>query len=179
MFSFSNLLSFCSFSWIKASKLCCYINFVDSSATFCRGSNSQLLRLNSTYEFAFSIFNFSLLGFHCRLLMCPYASLVCTSQGIINDTWGIMWLTSLSYVHGCFYYDWKIVLGVTNCWSISSTLKLLSMATPFSTYSCTITWSNCLLKLLITIIFSISPHCNYNLNNFLHYNKILTIRYYV
>ncbi len=47
-------------------------------------------------------------------------------------------------------------------------LILLLMAVPFSICSCIITKSNCLLKLLVTILFSISPHFNSILNNLLH-----------
>jgi hypothetical protein len=64
--------------------------------------------------------------------------------------------------------DWKNFLSVTKCWSIWFALKLLLMVMPFSTYSCTIIWYNCLLKLLITILFSIFPHSNSNLNKLLH-----------
>jgi hypothetical protein len=42
------------------------------------------------------------------------------------------------------------------------------MVVPFSTCSCSITWFNCLLKFIVTIIFSISPHSNSNLNKLLH-----------
>jgi hypothetical protein len=51
----------------------------------------------------------------------------------------------------------------------------LLMATSFSSCSCNKTWFNCLLKLLLIILFYISPHFNSNFNKLLHYNKILTV----
>jgi hypothetical protein len=161
-----DLLSFCFFSWIKASELCCCIRPTDSNTTICQSSNSRLIHLN--YEFAFSILHYSFLEFCCRLLVHLYASLIFTSQGIIYIAWGVMWLTCLSFVHECFCFDWETFLGVTNYQSIWSILKLLLMATPFSTCSCTITWSNHLFKCLVIILFSISPHFNSYWNKLLH-----------
>jgi hypothetical protein len=137
--SLSNLWRIYFSSWIKTSKLCCCIRPTNFNITFCQGSNSWLLHLNSTYEFAFSIWLSSLLKFHYRLLVYLYASLLCTSQGIIDAAWITLWPEGFSSVHGCFYSDWKTLLGVTNYWFIWFTLKLLLMAVPFSTCSYIIT----------------------------------------
>ncbi len=73
----------------------------------------SIFHLNSTCESAFSIWH-SLLEFHCRLLVCLYASLVHTLQEIISVVWSIMWLAGLSFVHKCFCSNWKTLLGVIN-----------------------------------------------------------------
>jgi hypothetical protein len=134
----------------------------------CWSFNSQLFHLNSTCEFSSSIWHFSLLKFCCKWLVHLYASLVCTSWKIVDVTWSIMWDVCFFCIHKCLCFDWKRFLGVTNYWSILSTPKFLFMAAPFYTCSCTITWSNYLLKLLITILFSISPCSNSNLNKLMH-----------
>ncbi len=87
--SFFDLLTFCSSPRIKTFKLCCYIRFANSNTTFYRGSDSQLLCLNSICEFAFSIWRSPLLEFYCRLLVHLYASLVCISRKIISVAWSI------------------------------------------------------------------------------------------
>ncbi len=91
--------------------------FVDSNTTLCWGLNSRLLCLNSTCEFAFSIWHSSLLEFCSRLLVHLYVLPICISRGIISATSCILWLVGLFSVHGCFYYVWKTFLGVSNRWS--------------------------------------------------------------
>jgi hypothetical protein len=165
--SLFNLLNLSSSSWIKTSKLCWCIRVANCSTTLCWGSISRL-HLNSTCEFTFSIWCFSLLEFCYKLLVCLYASLICISRGIISVAWGVLWLAGLFSIQGCFYFDWKTILGMTNCWSTWFAFKFLLMAMPFSTCSCSITWTNYLFKLLATISFSISPHSNSNPNKLMH-----------
>jgi hypothetical protein len=50
-----------------------------------------------------------------------------------------LWPASLSSIHKCFCYDWKILLGVINYWFIWSTFKFLFVVASFSTCSCTMT----------------------------------------
>jgi len=82
--SFYDLLSFCCCSWIKASESCCYIKVVDSNIAFCQSSDSRLLHVNSTYEFAFLIWCFTFFEFCCKLLVHLYASPIYTSWGVIG-----------------------------------------------------------------------------------------------
>jgi hypothetical protein len=96
-------------------KSCCCIRLVDSNATLYQGPKFWLLHLNSTCESTFSIWQFFLLEFCCKLSVCLYASLIYISQEIISTAWGVLWLAGLSFVHKCFYYNWKSLLGVINC----------------------------------------------------------------
>ncbi len=128
--SLSDMLNICSSTWIKTSKLCCCIKHVDSNITFCWSSNFQFLHLNSSYEFSFSIWHFSLLEFCCWLSVHLCVSPICISWRIISLAWGILWHVGLSFIHKCFCSDLKTIIGVTNCWSSWSTFKLLVMATP-------------------------------------------------
>ncbi len=116
------------------------------------------------------IFNllFSFLEFCNRLLVRLYASPIYTSWRIIDATWGVLWLASLSSVHGCFCYVWGTLLDVSNGSSTWFALNLLPMTMPFSSWSNNTTWSNYLFKLVVTILFSIFPHPNSNLNELPH-----------
>ncbi len=162
--SLSGLLSHCSSSWIKTSKLCCCIKLVNSNATFYQGSNFQLLRLN--FNMWVCIFNITFF-FPIILLQIVGATLCFTNLHFMRNNW-----CCLRHYVACksIFCPWMFLfwLGVTNYWSTLFAFKLLLMVTTFSTCSCSITWSHHLLKLLITILFSISLHYDSNLNKLMH-----------
>ncbi len=90
------------------------------------------------------------------------------------------------YIFNMTFFSLGILLQIdgaplcfTNFINTWFALKLLLMELPFSICSCSITWYNCFLRLLVTILFSISPHFNSNMNKLLHLNKIFTVSYFV
>ncbi len=69
------------------------------------------------------------------------------------------------------FYPWMFMFCLKNSYRCFKPLiytQIVTNATPFSTCSCNTTWSNCLFKLLVTILFSISPYPNSILFYFLH-----------
>jgi hypothetical protein len=140
------MLNFYSFSWIKASKSCCCIRPINSTTIPYQYLDSQLLRLNSSCEFAFF-----LLEFHCKLIVHLCVSLVYISQEIISVTWSVLWPTNPSSIHECLCFDWKIYLGVTNyqLFYLNFPISNNDIFHLFMYYNLT--------RLLFTILFSISP----------------------
>jgi len=129
-------------------------------------SNFKFLILSS--KFIMWVYIFNLTFFFPRVLLQIIGMPLCfTNLHFTRNYW-----CYLRRFVACksFFCPWMSLfglrnfLGVTNYWYIWFTFKLLLMAMPFSTCSCTITLFNCLLKILVTIIFSICTHFNSNLN---------------
>jgi hypothetical protein len=78
-----------------------------------------------------------------------------------------MWLVGLSSIHKYLYSHREIVIGVITLliYQIFTQIVVCDNAI-FHLFITTL--SNYLLKLIITILFSISPRSNSNLNKLLH-----------
>jgi hypothetical protein len=152
------MLNICSSSWIKTSESCWCIKIVDSNATLYWGPNFWLLHLNSIYEYAFSIWCFSLLEFCCRLLACFYASPIYISWRIISVACMSFFCPQIFLLWLIYFFKGYKLLIYFICIQIhvyDNTIFYL-----FMYYNLI----NCLLKFLFIILFSISPRSNSILN---------------